>query len=371
MHEEVQLGSVQSVGSMEQAQVPAVRECNLALCANDRYYPGLFCAVATAIRGLNSNVISRVYIIDAGISSGNKKQLETFVAGSAGCELHWLATPEKEFQEVRLGNYHKSVLYRLALAELVPNVERLIYLDADVLVFGDLSHLWDLAVKCPEPIMAVQDWEIESLSKASPGFAEALDCDQVEGYLNSGVLVLNLVMLREEGFFGKAISILEQHGRLSRFPDQDVFNCLFAGRWGRLQKRWNTPAWGFDKQQDNCLPYICHFTNHAPWLKKHWSPSQALFCHVAGELDFELEWKKSSICISYIESVLVWLAAPLRAFRLFVRSTFFRADDSSDHASELRGLARYWWLFFLGGPERVLRYRRRIGDIREFNNILK
>lgn len=356
----------EKVSAIEQRRRSALKVCNLALCANDRYFLGLYCVVFTSLRWLAEDYAAKVYVIDAGISLKNKKKLEALFTPNGNNKLCWLSSPEKFFANAKCANYHKSVLYRLALPELVHDADRIIYLDADVLVFSDLSRLWDLALRCPEPVLAVQDWEIANLSKASPEFVQAMGCLEAEGYFNSGVMVLNLRMLREEDFLRNAVSVFERHGDTAKFADQCVLNCLIAGRWRRLDNEWNVPAWSFDKQTENQLPAVCHFTNRAPWIKRRWSPSQTLFEMLTRQLDLNLEWRNRDLWLGALEAVAAWLLAPARAFRLYVRSIFCRDPEAK---IEVLKLATYWWLFFSGGLRRILSYRRRISEINKLGSI--
>jgi hypothetical protein len=259
--------------------------------------------------------------------------------------------------------YHRSAYYRLALPEIL-DVERVIYLDADTLVFGCLGKLWEQGLAHDDPVLAVQDWETPTLAEDSPALAKALGLEDAGGYFNSGLLVLRLDLLRKETFTARVCAMLGEHGALARFADQSALNWHCAGRWHKLEPRWNLPAWAFDGQDDNRLPAICHFTNHAPWLKRHYSPSQALFERMACELGLDLPMAEKGLGQAACRAFMQWLLAPGRAIYQWIQTVRHRLSGDAACSSACSRLACYWWTYFMGGPRRVIRYRRRIREIR-------
>jgi lipopolysaccharide biosynthesis glycosyltransferase len=301
-------------------------------------------------------------VIDAGLAVSNKQRLAKLVAGSGYYSIHWLPAPSAAFNGIQLARYHLSSYYRLALPEIL-DLERIIYLDADTLIFGCLGKLWEVVTAQNKPLLAIQDRETQTLADDSSALAEALGLECSEGYFNSGVLVLRLDLLRTENFTARVCAMLTQHGRLARFPDQSALNWYCAGRWVQLESRWNLPAWAFDKQDNNELPAICHYTNHAPWLKQSYSPSQSLFQRVAKELGFDLPKAEQGIGHAAWRALGQWALSPVRVGYQLGRFAWLKQGDDAQGSSTSAKLARYWWRYFIGGPGRALRYRRRIRGI--------
>ncbi len=333
---------------------------HLALGANERYFPGLYCAVGSALRSLGSGYRAMVHVIDAGVSAESRKTLEDLVDTGNEHSISWLPAPVDRFRRIQIAGYHPAVLHRLALPELLPDVERAIYLDADTLVFDCLGKLWEESNNRKEPLFAVQDCETMCIAGDSKTLASILGLERTSGYFNSGMLLLRLDELRKEDFTCRACEFLEKHGSLIRFPDQTVLNCHFAERWGSLEARWNFPAWAFDRQYGNDLPAICHFTNHAPWLFRRYTPSQALFERTARELELALPNSSLGLLAPCWAALVCWSLAPLRWIYQTTRIVIGRIIKHEDEAKFAEELARYWRGYFLDGPRRVLHYGRRI-----------
>lgn len=158
-----------------------------------------------------------------------------------------------------------SVVYaRLVLDHLVgPDVERILYLDCDVLVHDDVTHLLrgDMGGK---PIAAVRD----ALSAEIVGGRDIKanrDLFHVgDPYFNSGVVMIDIAKWREID----VLSRLQQayaDGTMQRiYYDQDFLNLTFRNNWHQLPWRWNI----IDPKpvHQSLDPGILHYTGERkPW----------------------------------------------------------------------------------------------------------
>ncbi|GAB3066858.1 glycosyltransferase family 8 protein [Micromonospora schwarzwaldensis] len=139
--------------------------------------------------------------------------------------------------------YISSAMYlRLLLADLVPDeVDRILYLDTDILCTGDLRPLYDTELN-GAPLAAVRD--AFTLTFAHNGGIPGLDEEEVGSladrkYFNSGVLLIDVASWRNNGFTERCIRYLEQNAGKLRYPDQDALNVVFDGIWHELPKIWN------------------------------------------------------------------------------------------------------------------------------------
>lgn len=277
--------------------------------------------------------------------------------------VEWIKPSAERFEGIRTGRYHISACYRLALPELL-DVEHVIYLDADTLVLSCPSVIWDNAVLSEWPAAGIKDHETRSLAEESEQLAEAVNKDDNLPYFNSGVLFLDLVSARHHNLTTRLLNCLRETGHLARFPDQSAINICLSGQIQPLANAWNLPAWKFDESTDNNLPNILHHTNNAPWLQRHYRPSQALFERVAKELGVPLPKPEKGLPQTITEALCKWLIAPARVVWHGIKAYLAeRSSDTTNVAKHLH-IMRYWLRYFTGGPERVIRYHRRIREIR-------
>ncbi|MBO7394235.1 MAG: glycosyltransferase family 8 protein, partial [Abditibacteriota bacterium] len=124
--------------------------------------------------------------------------------------------------------YSKTTYYRLYIAELYPEYNKVIYIDSDTVVQGDISELYNTDVS-DYPIGAVRDRFMEAkyyrrynIPKGTPVF-------------NAGIMLINLANWRETGLHKKALDYSAETG----LNDQISLNTLLRGNWLPLDYRWN------------------------------------------------------------------------------------------------------------------------------------
>lgn len=129
--------------------------------------------------------------------------------------------------------YSEAASYRLLLPELLPEYNKVAYIDCDVIVRNDIGKLYNETNLDGYLLAAVAEAKIENQGERW----EALGCDS-RNYFNSGFLLLNLKQMREEGTSAKMLEAL--HADYLEFPDQDVLNIVCQGRTLLLPPIYNS-----------------------------------------------------------------------------------------------------------------------------------
>lgn len=114
--------------------------------------------------------------------------------------------------------YTVAASYRLLLPELLPELDRILYIDCDIIVrnnVAELFHSVDLDKKyyLAGVFESILDFQKPYLIE------QGLD---TTCYINSGFLLLNLKQLRTDGIVSRLLEAAQQPGL--QFPDQDVIN---------------------------------------------------------------------------------------------------------------------------------------------------
>ncbi|WP_430610628.1 glycosyltransferase family 8 protein [Enterococcus sp. DIV0876] len=124
--------------------------------------------------------------------------------------------------------YPESIYYRLLAQNYLPkDLERILYLDADILCINDLTPLYQLPLG--EALYAAASHakltEMTTvLNKVRLGNYES------EGYFNSGVLLMNLQQLRSEVKESEIAAFIKKNQLNLFLPDQDILNGLYGER---------------------------------------------------------------------------------------------------------------------------------------------
>ena len=186
--------------------------------------------------------------------------------------LTWLPCDPVAYGEVTRMIEHitLSTMDRLLLPSLLPDVDRLVYVDVDALVLGDVAELAALDLD-GRPFAARASfypgylywWK--AAHRLPPERADALRRQMSQRpfspgdtALNAGVLVLDLARLRQDDFTALALAYVEQFG----LNDQDVLMAYAEGDWARLEPRWN--HWPIMERLND--PEVVHYVGAAkPW----------------------------------------------------------------------------------------------------------
>lgn len=122
--------------------------------------------------------------------------------------------------------YPTEMYYRLFAAHYLPQqLDRILYLDPDLVVLNSLRKLY--GIDFDGNLFAAAS-HIES--RAFQDFNRLrLNMPEQTSYINSGVMMMNLKLLRGEPT-QKIIDYINEHKNALLLPDQDVLNALYAGR---------------------------------------------------------------------------------------------------------------------------------------------
>lgn len=140
-----------------------------------------------------------------------------------------------------------AALLRTQLPVLLPQLERVLYLDADIIVRRDIAELYrsDLSGL---PMGGVADLGMSMLLRRESiqhgtrlrRYFERLGIDpRTSLYVNSGVLVMDLAALRRIGFSDEARVFAKTRGLELITMDQCLINTILTGRIAALDPRWN------------------------------------------------------------------------------------------------------------------------------------
>ncbi len=192
--------------------------------------------------------------------------------------------------------------FRCLLAELLPNADKVLYLDCDTIVRHPLDDLF--ATELANNLVGA----VEDVSRSKDNAARLNLADNF--YFNAGMLLINLQAWRQDNLFARLKNLVMSDQRIAN--DQDALNKACEGRKLRLSPRFdymhvwwrkNTPQYDasyaaeFEKAGRN--PIIVHFTgvkpNH-PDCQNRFAPEYAAYAALVPEyqiLQQEIGIKKS------------------------------------------------------------------------------
>ena len=165
-------------------------------------------------------------------------------------------------------NLTKETYVRVLMPDLLPELERLLYLDCDTIVVGDLAQLWETDLE-GEFVGMVPDYSLGEKEKKK----QILGLERSSIYFNGGVILMDISKLREYKLSRIAtenVKILYDtvtSAGMEWFADQEVLNYVLQNRIKKLPMRYNSYFWislPCDERIDECIkallnPIIVHF----------------------------------------------------------------------------------------------------------------
>lgn len=251
---------------------------HLALATDAAYLPWCATAIRSALQATPERRIV-VHLLHAeDVTGPDRERLRAMVA-DAGATLDLLAVAE-----LPLGGLPPAVeahggavsCARMLLPEVLPLVDRVVYLDADTLTCSSLDELWST------PLDGAAVGAVRNV--VEPGMRDRLARLGVQDprrYLNSGVLVMDLRRMREAGSADALLRCVRDRGPELLWVDQDALNLVLGDAWAELHPRWNAqnsfwdwPVWAQEVLGGTALaeataePAVLHF--EGPSLCKPW-----------------------------------------------------------------------------------------------------
>ena len=190
------------------------------------FTPNYFVPAATCLYSIfeNMQMEVRLHIICL-LSEELPERLKQKIQQIGGeCACYSFVNLKGRLQDIYVDTkYTEAASYRLLLPDLLPEYEKVLYIDCDVIVRNDLARLYYSTELGTHYLAAVfeapADFQIEHL--------KAIGCAPSE-YINSGFLIMNLELMRRDDMVAKFIEASKAD--YLEFPDQDVLNQLCKKR---------------------------------------------------------------------------------------------------------------------------------------------
>ncbi|AND79295.1 glycosyltransferase family 8 protein [Streptococcus pantholopis] len=218
-----------------------------------------------------------VYVLQKKLLRRNDEITE--FCGQLGLAYFPVVIGEEAFKDAPTTNrYPETIYYRLLAHEYLPeHLDRILYIDADILCLNDIVPLYrlDLSDKLFAAASHTSDTNIPELVNKL-----RLRNFESEGYFNSGVLLMNLELGRQEVRRQDILSYIEKNSLLLFLPDQDILNALYGHKTLLIPDQ----IYNYDARYN-----ILYFTRSSGKWDLDWVIEHTVFLHFCGR---DKPWKK-------------------------------------------------------------------------------
>lgn len=223
--------------------------------APDENYVGLtVVSMVSALKNAGSDDIEFI-ILHSGLSHRAIEKLE-WVKSYKNCSIRYVEVDRKIFAEYPLVCWVTTATwFRTKISDLCPEADRVLYLDSDTMIRSSIKELFELELS--DNYVATVN--VKNMRK---------DLNLKDNsYFNSGVILFNCKLWREENVFKKIDNFVKIHNKKISCADQDVLNVISDTRKLDLAQEYNYCEPHIRKEIDftpKINPKIVHFTGPNP-----------------------------------------------------------------------------------------------------------
>jgi lipopolysaccharide biosynthesis glycosyltransferase len=205
--------------------------------------------IASVLSNSNLRDSYHFYILASGITEKNKRRIE---------KLHKIrdfsiSYPTIDYSKLEIFKKVKrsqwvpiDTFNRVLMPDLLPDTDKAIFLDSDIVVMHDIAAL--NAINVDDCWIA----GVEDLNYA--GLVRMLGYDKQYTYINSGIYLMNLKAMRENNYYEHMVEVVEKEYTKYTVAEQCVINSCFHEHIKVIPHKWN----------------MYHIFLHRPWY--HFTP---------------------------------------------------------------------------------------------------
>lgn len=279
----------------------------IVFSTDDNYLPYLGVALQSLIDCSSEDKKYQVVVMHTKLSPSNQYRLERMSTSNIKITCKNISNLIKGIPfSSNIDYITVETFYRFIIPDLFPTNDKIIYLDADLVLLNDIANLFeqDIGDCVLGAVRQINNYQkIDQIKKL-------LDIPFYD-YFNAGVLLINIKRFIEEDIKDKAFSLIKA-GKNYPTGDQDILNVLCNGMVRYLDERWNWPGPHFEWLNDKDFPakyltayktaaenpHIIHYlTSAKPWQ----TPEKAMskyFWHYARKSEFYEEVLYNNIILN-------------------------------------------------------------------------
>ena len=214
-----------------------IDDIHIVFASDDNYAQHTAVAMASVL--LNTKVPQKVcfYLIDDEIKLANKIKITETVQKLQG-NIEFVKIKNNDLANCYVsGELSRASYFRLDIANILSeSVERIIYLDCDLLVYADIAEMWNIDMQ-GKPVAATCDLGIMASGRIRKQKHKQIGLSFDAPYFNAGVLMMDLKKWREGNYAADIIKLASENQFSNH--DQDALNKFFMYNWQEIPLKWD------------------------------------------------------------------------------------------------------------------------------------
>jgi lipopolysaccharide biosynthesis glycosyltransferase len=206
---------------------------HLACAAERNYLAHSAAMLVSALRNRGTEELEIHYLHGPRFPRRGRRRLTEMVEGLGG-SISFVEIPDSAVAGLPTKGFtRKATWYRIFLPDLLPAVDRVLYLDVDTIVTSDLGALWKVDLRGQYVGAVTNVFQADHVQRTAKLGIKPRD------YFNAGVLLFNLDLMRVDRCSESLRRIASEHPSGVAWRDQDALNLVLGSRRLPLHPRWN------------------------------------------------------------------------------------------------------------------------------------
>lgn len=219
-----------------------LKKVNICLCC-DLNYLRYACVTIASVAWCTKAEID-FYILHREISLELQNMIKKWVKTHfSHCKLRFLDITQslKKINVKQVRHFNALVFGRYFISELIPDIDKAIYLDSDTIVLSDISKLNNIDLNGRAVGGVYEYWQDNAdWGDKIKNDLKYLELSETHQYFSSGVLVIDCHKWRKQKITKKLLDTYDEYREFTQYPDQDPLNKLFENNYQELEPIFNT-----------------------------------------------------------------------------------------------------------------------------------
>ncbi|WP_022931515.1 glycosyltransferase family 8 protein [Treponema bryantii] len=244
------------------------KEIPVCFATDDNYVPFLAVAVSSLLDNASKENFYRIFVLITELKQDNIDKIKALETENSEITFISLAKEMDKIKDMfHLRDYYsKETYYRIFIPNLFPYYKKVLYLDCDITVLGDVAELYNHHIHGFYVGAAVE--EVMQTYEVFGNYVEKADGIKRENYFNAGILLINCRRWRNKLIAERFVDLLNRY-KFRVVQDEDYLNVLCKGHVRWINLGWNKTAYKNPAFDDKDLRLIHWKINWRPWKYKN------------------------------------------------------------------------------------------------------
>ena len=242
---------------------------------NNLVFPACVC-LSSLMMSAKDTTFYDIIILCSASDGLNRREIDRVQEFYSNCRIQLIDVDDTIAGGYEVRGITTPTYFRLLIPELLPQYDKVLYSDVDVLFRRDLSELLEKELD-KDYLAAVYDWSFVIDENGQKYIQNELHLNSNE-YIQAGFLLINAKQMRKDGLVDR---FKEEARKKYKFQDQDILNVVCVGKKVALAPWWNMTTYSFlywnadsrlicrdcteEELQKELFSSILHYNGQKPW----------------------------------------------------------------------------------------------------------